>query len=110
MLQNWHNRPFGRGGLDPKGGDYLAFLGRIAPEKRPDRAIEIAKRSSIPIKLAAKVDPADAKYFHARIAPLLDHSLVDYLGEINDAQKGAFLGKARALLFPIDWPESFGLS
>ncbi len=95
--------------FDPEGGGYLAFLGRIAPEKRPDRAIEIAKRSGIPLKIAAKVDPADERYFRARIAPLLDHPLVDYLGEISDAQKGAFLGKARALLFPIDWPEPFGL-
>ncbi len=90
-------------------GDYLAFLGRISPEKRPDRAIEIARRAGLPLKIAAKVDPADRDYFERRIAPLLDGPLVDYVGEIGDAQKGEFLGNARALLFPIEWPEPFGL-
>jgi glycosyltransferase involved in cell wall biosynthesis len=99
-----HVCPFSRAG-----GGYLAFLGRISPEKRPDRAIEIAKRARIPLKLAAKVDPADAEYFKARIEPLLDHPLIEYIGEINEAQKCEFLGKALALLFPIDWPEPFGL-
>ncbi len=90
-------------------GDYLAFLGRISPEKRPDRAIEIAKRAGIPLKIAAKVDRADEAYFRERIEPLLDHPLVTFIGEIGDAEKPAFLGNARALLFPIDWPEPFGL-
>ncbi len=90
-------------------GEYLAFLGRISPEKRPDRAIEIARRSGMPLKIAAKVDPADRRYFERRIAPLLDHPLVEFIGEIGEAEKSAFLGNARALLFPIDWPEPFGL-
>jgi len=89
-------------------GDYLAFLGRISPEKRPDRAIEIAKLAGIRLEIAAKVDPADRNYFK-RIEPLLDHPLIEYVGEIGDAEKGAFLGNAKALLFPIDWPEPFGL-
>jgi glycosyltransferase involved in cell wall biosynthesis len=91
------------------GGGYLAFLGRISPEKRPDLAIAIAKRAGIPLKIAAKVDAADSAYFKTEIEPLLDHPLVEFIGEIGDTQKGAFLGKARALLFPIDWPEPFGL-
>ena len=92
----------------PAGG-YLAFLGRISPEKRPDRAIEIAKRSGVPLKIAAKVDAADRDYFKDLIEPLLDHPLVEYVGEIGDAAKGAFLGNALAVLFPVDWPEPFGL-
>ena len=104
-------------GVDPRGlpftrvpkGDYLAFLGRISPEKRPDRAIEIAKAAGVPLRLAAKVDAVDRDYFERAIRPLLDHPLVSYIGEIGDAQKGDFLGNARALLFPIDWPEPFGL-
>ncbi|MGI8526668.1 MAG: glycosyltransferase family 4 protein [Pseudolabrys sp.] len=90
-------------------GNYLAFLGRIAPEKRPDRAIEIAKRAGIPLKIAAKVDPVDQEYFDHVIKPLLDHPLIEFIGEISDNEKGDFLGNARALLFPIDWPEPFGL-
>lgn len=90
-------------------GDYLAFLGRISPEKRPDRAIEIAKAAGVPLRLAAKVDAVDQDYFERVVRPLLDHPLVNYIGEIGDAQKGDFLGNARALLFPIDWPEPFGL-
>jgi glycosyltransferase involved in cell wall biosynthesis len=92
-----------------KGGSYLAFLGRIAPEKRPDRAIEIAKRAGIPIKIAAKVDPADQEYFENVIEPLLHDPLVEFIGEIGDHEKNEFLGNALALLFPIDWPEPFGL-
>jgi glycosyltransferase involved in cell wall biosynthesis len=95
--------------FDPKGGAYLAFLGRIAPEKRPDRAIEIAKRAAMPLKIAAKVDATDIGYFKTEIEPLLNNSLVEFIGEIGDAQKADFLSKARALLFPIDWPEPFGL-
>ena len=93
---------------EPDGG-YLAFLGRISPEKRPDRAIAIARRTGLPLKIAAKVDGADRKYFEQEIRPLLDHPLVEFIGEIGDAQKSDFLGNARALLFPIDWPEPFGL-
>jgi glycosyltransferase involved in cell wall biosynthesis len=88
---------------------YLAFLGRISPEKRPDRAIAIAKRLGMRLKIAAKVDAADATYFRDEIKPLLDDPLVEYIGEIGDGEKSAFLGNAAALLFPIDWPEPFGL-
>ena len=91
------------------GGDYLAFLGRISPEKRADRAIEIAKRTGMPLKIAAKVDPVDRRYFKRVIEPLLNNPLVEWVGEINDQQKNDFLGNAFALLFPIDWPEPFGL-
>ena len=95
----------------PRPGEpsYLAFLGRISPEKRPDRAIAIAKRSGLPLKIAAKVDAADAAYFREVIEPLLDDPLVEFVGEIGDSEKSAFLGNAKALLFPIDWPEPFGL-
>ena len=95
--------------FSPEGGDYLAFLGRISPEKRPDRAIEIAIKSGMKLKMAAKVDHADKEYFAKEIEPLLDHPLIEFIGEIGDSDKPAFLGKARALLFPIDWPEPFGL-
>ncbi len=91
------------------GGDYLAFLGRISPEKGPDRAIEIAKRAGVKLKMAAKVDKADLAYFKEVIQPMLDHPLIEFVGEIDDSQKCAFLGNARALLFPIDWIEPFGL-
>lgn len=91
-------------------GKYLAFLGRICPEKRVDRAIEIAKRAGMPIKIAAKVDPADQAYFEGEIRKLLDHSLVEYIGEIGEGEKSNFLGNAYALLFPIEWPEPFGLA
>jgi len=90
-------------------GSYLAFLGRISPEKRVDRAIEIAKRVRIPIKIAAKVDRVDTKYFKSVIEPLLRDSLVEVVGEIGDREKDEFLGNAYALLSPIDWPEPFGL-
>jgi glycosyltransferase involved in cell wall biosynthesis len=93
----------------PNRGSYLAFLGRIAPEKRLDRAIEIAKRAGMPLKIAAKVDRADKRYFKRVIEPLLHGSSVEWIGEISDEQKGEFLGNAYALLFPIDWPEPFGL-
>jgi len=88
---------------------YLAFLGRISPEKRPDRAIEIARRAGLPLRIAAKVDNADRAYFERQIEPLLADPLVEFVGEIGDADKSEFLGNARALLFPIDWPEPFGL-
>jgi len=91
-------------------GRYLAFLGRICPEKRVDRAIEIAKRTGIPLKIAAKIDPVDKRYFKRVIEPLLrDSSVAEWIGEISDEQKDEFLGNAYALLFPIDWPEPFGL-
>jgi glycosyltransferase involved in cell wall biosynthesis len=90
-------------------GDYLAFVGRISPEKRVDRAIDIAIRSGIPLRIAAKVDKPDREYFEEQIEPLLAHPLVEYIGEIGDAEKESFIGNALALLFPIDWPEPFGL-
>jgi glycosyltransferase involved in cell wall biosynthesis len=93
----------------PQGG-YVAFLGRISPEKRPDRAIAIARALGIPLKIAAKVDRADEVYFRSQIEPLLDGPGVEYIGEINEHQKTEFLGEALALLFPVDWPEPFGLS
>jgi glycosyltransferase involved in cell wall biosynthesis len=93
----------------PRGG-YLAFLGRISPEKRPDRAIRIAQSLGIPLKIAAKVDRADEAYFAQQIAPLLQEPGVEFIGEINEQQKTEFLGQALGLLFPIDWPEPFGLS
>jgi glycosyltransferase involved in cell wall biosynthesis len=88
---------------------YLAFIGRISPEKRVDRAIEIAKRANIKLKIAAKVDPVDRQYMETKIRPLLDHPLVEFLGEIGEEEKPEFLGHALALLFPIDWVEPFGL-
>jgi glycosyltransferase involved in cell wall biosynthesis len=91
-------------------GNYLAFLGRISPEKRPDRAIEIAARAGMPLKIAAKIDNADKAYWETVIEPMIkSHSNVEFVGEINEHQKAEFLGNAGALLFPIDWPEPFGL-
>jgi glycosyltransferase involved in cell wall biosynthesis len=91
-------------------GGYLAFLGRICPEKGPLEAIEIARRAGMPLKMAAKVDPVDHDYFTRRVKPVLDASPhVEFIGEINDDDKSEFLGNARALLFPIAWPEPFGL-
>jgi glycosyltransferase involved in cell wall biosynthesis len=90
-------------------GNYLAFLGRTSPEKRVDRAIEIAKRANMKLKIAAKVDLVDREYMEREIAPMLDHPLVEFIGEIGEQEKGDFLGDAYALLFPIDWCEPFGL-
>lgn len=90
-------------------GKYLAFIGRTSPEKRLDRAIEIATRAGMLLKVAAKVDKVDIAYYEKQIKPLLDHPLVEYVGEINELEKNEFLGNASALLFPIDWPEPFGL-
>lgn len=89
---------------------YLAFLGRISPEKRPDRAIEVAARAGWPLKIAAKIDAVDRDYWDSSIAPLIKrHEQVEFIGEIGDSEKAAFLGEAQALLFSIDWPEPFGL-
>ena len=90
-------------------GGYLAFIGRISPEKRLDRAIELAQAAGLPLRIAAKVDRADEAYFRERIAPLLNTKGVEFIGEIDERAKAAFLGDACALLFPIDWPEPFGL-
>jgi glycosyltransferase involved in cell wall biosynthesis len=88
---------------------YVAFVGRISPEKRPDRAIEIARRAGVPLRIAAKVDAADAAYFKAVVEPLITGPGVEFIGEIPDGPKNELLGRAAALLFPIDWPEPFGL-
>jgi glycosyltransferase involved in cell wall biosynthesis len=90
-------------------GSYLAFLGRISPEKRADRAIRIARAAGIPLKIAAKVDKVDEDYFRNDILPLIDGPGVEFIGEINEREKTKFLGEAAALVFPIDWPEPFGL-
>jgi len=98
--------PFNATGRD----GYLAFLGRISPEKGPDAAIEIAAKAGLPLKLAAKIDVVDRPYWEAKIEPLIRaNSQIEYVGEISEMQKAEFLGKARALLFPINWPEPFGL-
>lgn len=91
-------------------GKYLAFIGRICPEKRVDRAIQIALEVGMPLKIAAKVDRADRDYYESKIKPLLAHPNVEYIGEITEKEKCAFLGNAYAHLFPIDWPEPFGLT
>lgn len=111
---NWlstihHGVPSDLYSFHPEPGKYLAFLGRISPEKGLDLAIEIAKRAGMPIRIAAKVDPVEQEYFTARIKPLLDHPLVEYLGEITEKEKNDFLGHALALVCPYDWPEPFGL-
>jgi glycosyltransferase involved in cell wall biosynthesis len=93
---------------NPRGG-YVAFLGRISPEKRPERAILIARALGIPLKIAAKVDKVDEAYFREQIAPLLNDPGIEFIGEIDEHGKAEFLGEAQALLFPIDWPEPFGL-
>lgn len=90
-------------------GGYLAFLGRISPEKRVDRAIALATQLDMPLRIAAKVDDADRDYYEAEIKHLLEHPLIEFIGEIGEAEKNEFLGNAYALLFPIDWPEPFGL-
>jgi glycosyltransferase involved in cell wall biosynthesis len=92
-----------------RAGDYLAFLGRVSPEKRLDHAIQIARRAGLPLKIAAKVDTKDQEFFDARIKPHIDGRNIEFIGEIGENQKGDFLGNALALLFPIDWPEPFGL-
>jgi glycosyltransferase involved in cell wall biosynthesis len=97
--------------LTPQPGrrEYLAFLGRICPEKSPDRAIRIARAAGMKLKIAAKVDRVDREYFETTIRPLIDGDQIEMIGEIGDAEKPAFLSGAKALLLPIDWPEPFGL-
>jgi glycosyltransferase involved in cell wall biosynthesis len=103
-LDNYHFRP--------EHGDYLVFLGRISPEKRPDRAIEIARDVGMRLVMAAKVDEVDKDYDAHAIAPLIEnHSdLIEYVGEVNEREKDELLGGAYAYLFPVDWPEPFGLT
>ena len=95
--------------LHPNPGHYLAFLGRLALNKRPDHAIELAKRVGIPLRIAGKIDPEDEEYFRVTVKPLLADPLIDYLGEITEAEKRDFLGQAMALVCPYDWPEPFEL-
>ena len=114
MCANWlgtvyHGIPESALRFHEEAGTYFGFLGRISQEKRVDRAIAIAKACECPLRIAAKVDPVDAEYFECEIRPLLDHPLITYLGEIDQEDKSEFLGRAKALLFPIDWPEPFGL-
>jgi glycosyltransferase involved in cell wall biosynthesis len=105
----YHGLPMDRYPYTAGDGRYLAFLGRICPEKGPEMAIEVAKRAGVPLKIAAKVDAADRRYFEEVVRPLLDHPLIEFVGEIVDAEKVRFLGDALALLFPIDWPEPLEL-
>ena len=93
----------------PDAGRYLAFLGRICPEKGIEEAIEIAHRSGMELKIAAKIDNVDRAYYEEKIKHLFDHPLIDFIGEIRESEKSDFLGNAAALLFPIRWPEPFGL-
>jgi glycosyltransferase involved in cell wall biosynthesis len=111
---NWcgtvlHGLPREQHRLGEGAGGYLAFLGRISPEKGVDRAIAIAQSVGLPLQIAAKVDPIDRAYFESKIEPLLRDPMIEFLGEIGESDKGPFLGDALALLFPIDWPEPFGL-
>jgi glycosyltransferase involved in cell wall biosynthesis len=105
----YHGLPENWAGLDESTPEHLTFLGRISPEKRVDRAIEIAIHADMPLVIAAKVDNADQEYFDELIAPMLDHPLVSYIGEVGDDEKKELLRRTTALLFPIDWPEPFGL-
>jgi glycosyltransferase involved in cell wall biosynthesis len=90
-------------------GDYLAFVGRISPDKGPEHAIAIAKQAGIPLKIAAKVDPADKRYYEEVFAPLVDHPLIEYLGSVDEQRKRELMANARALLLPIHWDEPFGM-
>lgn len=105
----YHGLPLNRFKPHASHGKYLAFLGRISPEKGLDQAIEIAKRAGMELKIAAKIDRVDQEYFDTVIRPLLKHPLIEFMGEIGYPEKNEFLGNAYALLFPIDWPEPFGL-
>ena len=107
----YHGLPLGLHTFRGEPGQYLAFLGRISPEKGVDQAIAIARQVNVPLKIAAKVDHADCEYFHDKIKPLLEDSRpqVEFIGEVGGRAKDEFLGQAAALLFPIDWPEPFGL-
>jgi glycosyltransferase involved in cell wall biosynthesis len=105
----YHGLPLDEYPYDPDGGDELVYLGRISPEKRPDLAIEVATRAGMTLTMAAKIDATDKDYFERDIRPLLDHPLINFVGEVDHKQKVELLTRARALLFPIDWPEPFGL-
>lgn len=105
----YHGLPTHLHSLRQDEGEYLAFIGRISPEKGLDRAVEIAVGVNCPLKIAAKIDRVDQTYYEKQIAHLMNHPAIEFVGEINDEQKTSFLGKAKALLFPIDWAEPFGL-
>ena len=105
----YHGLPEDLYSLNDTPDAYLAFIGRISPEKRLDLALEVAEGAGIPLKVAAKIDKADREYFRDVIRPLFSHPLIEYVGEIREGEKGEFIGKALALLAPIDWPEPFGL-
>jgi glycosyltransferase involved in cell wall biosynthesis len=114
LLANWvatihHGLPLNFAACQAHPHESLLFLGRISPEKRPDAAIRVACRAGVPLRIAAKVDAVDRAYFETTIRPLLDHPLVEFIGEVDEQQKRKLLGEAKALLFPIDWPEPFGL-
>jgi glycosyltransferase involved in cell wall biosynthesis len=116
LLQHWNwigtvynGLELGEYGYHPNSGNYLAFLGRISPEKGIEQAIAVAQSTGLPLKIAAKIDPTNADYYEERVKPLLHNSLIEYVGEITEQEKDIFLGHAMALLFPIDWPEPFGL-
>lgn len=111
---NWqatihHGMPRDMFVLNEQPSDYILFLGRLCPEKRPDRAIEIAKQAGMRLKIAAKVDPVDREYFSTEIEPLLDDSFIEYVGEVDDSQKQELIGNAYALIHPIEFPEPFGI-
>ena len=105
----YHGLPEGLYSFRSRPGNYLAFLGRVSPEKRADRAIRIAKAVGMELRIAAKVEDVDRKYFEEEVAPHLGDPLIQFVGEIGEREKNVFLGNAYALLFPIDWPEPFGL-
>jgi glycosyltransferase involved in cell wall biosynthesis len=104
----YHGLPQDQYAFDPRPGQYLAFIGRLSPEKRPDQAVRIAERVGLPLRIAAKIDPVDREYVEGVMKPLLSHPLVEYVGEITDDEKNAFLGEAMAVLCPYQ-PEPFGL-
>jgi glycosyltransferase involved in cell wall biosynthesis len=109
MATVYHGLPLNQYDFHKQSGSYLVFVGRISSEKRLDRAIRIAKLANMPLKIAAKISESDRKYVETRIRPLLDHPLVEFMGEIGEEEKQELLGNAYALLFPIDWSEPFGL-
>lgn len=106
----YHGLPPSLYRLNPAAGEYLAYVGRVSPEKKVESSINIAVLSGIPLKMAAKVDAADREYFERAIKPLLENPLVEFLGEVGDRGKEELLGGALAFLHPVDWPEPFGLS
>jgi len=106
----YHGLPLDLYHFNEAGGKYLAFVGRISPEKRIDRAVEIAIKAGVPLRIAAKVDKADQEYYETKIKHLLDHPLVEFIGEVGEKDKEELLGNALGLIYPIDWPEPFGLA